>query len=156
PLPLIRNSDAQIDVGRVIDELINSGSGFVDYGMQDGLDASDAEGVLLTDSDATPQADGRFNVPAHGDRTKLVGAEPFDEGGMIAVQGIVGQVAAESLTPPAVREVIATDAPAEITGELARVAVMELIEGQQDPTAPESAADHTYLVAMDDVSFTLE
>lgn len=152
----IRGSDSQIDIGHVIDELINSGGGFVEHGMPGGPDASGAESVLLTDSGITPQADGRFNAPVAGNSTKLAGGETFDEGGMIAVQGIVGQIAAESLTPSAIREAIATDAPAEITGELARVTVMELIEGQADPTAPESAADHTYLVAVDDANFTLE
>lgn len=73
------------------------------------------------------------------------------EGGMIPVQQIVGELA-RSTTLVAAREqrVAADQAETEITGEITRVAVMELIAGETEPAAPPSRVDHvSYLAAVD-------
>jgi len=153
----IGHSDAQIDVGQVIDELLTAGNGVVDQALPEGPESTASDGVLLSGNSNSPQTDGRFPVPVESQGAPIAASPaPNDEGGMIPVQGLVDRLAGGPVATPSSVEVVADDIPAEISGELARVAIMELIEGQSDPTMPDSAATHNYLVAIDDVNFTLE
>ena len=114
---------------------------------------TDAEDTLQSD-DLFNESDGLFNAPATDNAPQVASAGNLpDEGGMIPIQGIVAELAQETIAAPAIERLAAVDAPAEISGELARVAVMELIAGEADPAAPKAAADHTFLVATADATF---
>jgi hypothetical protein len=150
----VGQSGAQINVGRIIDQLLSSGGDYIDHTMSDDLQSAGDGGSQLSDTSETPQTGNLFDAPTAPETAQVAGAgEVIDEGGMIPIQGIVGQLAGEAIMTPSVQEVIAADVPTEISAELARVAVMELIEGEADPAAPDSAADHTYLVAANDTGF---
>jgi hypothetical protein len=150
----VGQSGAQINVGRIIDELLSSGGDFIDHTMSDDLQTTGDGESQLSETSETPQTGNLFDARTAPETAQVAGSrEIVDEGGMIPIQGIVSQLAGEAILAPGVEEVIAADVPAEISAELARVAVMELIEGEADPAAPESAADHTYLVAASDADF---
>lgn len=150
----IGQSGVQINVGRIVDDLLSSGGDYIDHTMSDDLQSAGDGDSQLTGTSNTSQTGNLFDAPTAPETAQVAGGgEVVDEGGMIPIQGIVGQLAGEAITAQSVEEVIAADVPAEISAELARVAVMELIEGEADPAAPQSVTDHTYLVAADDADF---
>ena len=74
---------------------------------------------------------------------------------MISIDELVGAVSRGSMSgAPAAGHVALDNRETPIVGELARVTVMELIEGEADPAAPQSTADHTSLVAANDATLT--
>ena len=110
----------------------------------------------LAGTDGVPPPEILLNSSAAADDTLVVStADVPAEGGMIPIQQIVGELAGETIAATTTGEPMApVDDAAEITGELARVAVMELIQGEADPAAPQPTADHTYLVTANDAAIT--
>jgi len=153
----IGHSDAQINVGRLIDKLLTSGSDFIDHTMSDELKSASGGESQLSGSVNTSQIGGPVEAPSANESAQVaIAGRNFDEGGMIPIQGIVSQLAGEATAVVSGPDAVAADIPTEISAELARVAVMELIEGEVDPAAPQSAADYTYLVAADGANFIPE
>jgi len=88
-----------------------------------------------------------------GETVVVAVADSSADGGMIPIEEVVGAVADRSVEGvPAPSQVASDGNETPIVGELARVAVMELIEGEADPAAPASAPDHTSLVATNDAT----
>lgn len=155
----IGQSDAQVNIGQVIDELLSSSNDFIDQVLPDDASSNASDDIQLTGFGGTPQVDSTLHVPVGTGRNQGQAVNTnkvVDEGGMIPVQGIVDALASETMAAPNIEQVVAAEAPVEINGELARVAVMELIDGEADPAAPQLAAEHTFLVAADDVTMTPE
>jgi hypothetical protein len=151
----IADSDAQINVGRVIDELLTSDTNVIDQSMQYSADDVTRDEVQLTGAAGTSQVDQILGA-LEENNTALVANNSTDEGGMIPIQEIVGKVSQESIAAPNTEQVATVDAPGDISGELARVAVMELLEGEADPAAPREASDFTFLVAANEAGFVPE
>ncbi len=143
-----RQSKADDDLAEAIDELLSEDVILVDHSGQ---------AASETIADATPMdVAGSTEIASAG--ASADGDARIDqlaEGGLISVEDIVGAVARGSAgTVPASTQ-IASDGPsdgasAELVGELSRIAVMELIEGEAEPGTPQAAADHVSLLATGD------
>jgi hypothetical protein len=118
--------------------------------------AGPAEKDLPASAIAVSQPDILLNSPTAADETLVVdAADAPAEGGMIPIQQVVGELASETIVASAGRPRAPNSVPAEIRGELARVAVMELIRGEADPAVPRPTADHTYVIAVNDKTTSL-
>jgi hypothetical protein len=79
------------------------------------------------------------------------------EGGMVPVESIVGAVASGGLEiAPTGEQLAGTGDGAELIGDLARVAVMELIEGAEEPMAPVLEGDHVAVLAAHDAAGSVQ
>lgn len=79
------------------------------------------------------------------------------EGGMVPVESIVGAVASGDLEiAPTGEQLAGAGDGAELIGDLARVAVMELIEGAEEPSAPVLEGDHVAVLAAHDAAGSVQ
>ena len=146
PVTPARQSQADDDLADAIDELLSED---VIIAYNSGEPASE------TIADTAPaEVIGSTEIASAG--TSSNGDATIDqlaEGGMIAVEDIVGAVMRGSAgTAPSGAQIAASGELADLVGELSRVAVMELIEGEADPAAPHAAADHVSLLAASDAT----
>ncbi len=158
--PAARQSKAEEELGQAIDELLAGDTIIV---AQSGdtnssvaaeakpADAPHATELTSAESDSASPADPA--TPADGS-TRLAAADQLAEGGMISIDEIVdaatGDAAAQN-----VEQLAADGESTELVGELSRVAVMELIEGEAEPDASQTP-DHAVLIAADGAATSLE
>jgi hypothetical protein len=78
-----------------------------------------------------------LGIDSAGETAAAPAANLLAEGGMVPVESIVGAVASGDMEiAPAGEQLAGAGDGAELIGDLARVAVMELIEGAEEPMAP--------------------
>ncbi|MEX2093334.1 MAG: hypothetical protein WD971_11690, partial [Pirellulales bacterium] len=146
PVTPTRQSQADDDLAEAIDELLSEDVILVDHSGEVAsetiVDTAPAEVIGSTEiASAGTLSDGDATI------------DQLAEGGMIAVEDIVGAVARGSGATVSSGTQIASDGESsDLVGELSRVAVMELIEGEAEPGTPHAAADHVSLLAASDAT----
>lgn len=149
----IGNADVRVNIGPVVDDLLTQGVSILDRSIP--VDAAGAAVFAhrqLADTTGVTHPRIFLTAPPATDESAVVSAGDVPtEGGMIPVQRIVGELADETIVAAAGGEQLApSHATMEITGELTRVAVMELIQGEAEPAGPQPTAEHAFLLAIDD------
>ena len=146
-----RNQSApQTDLDAVIDQLVSGGVILVRSGDETAVENSSlgdqTEIVSTSGESSTHQADFSEGEVAAEPEVELLA-----EGGMVPVEVLVATVSNGSLEISYGQDQLAGAGEAsDVVGELARVAVMELIEGATEPMAPVVDGDHVALVAVRD------
>jgi hypothetical protein len=130
--------------------------------LDDSIDDLLSENVILVDQDSVDLFDSANAPPSSiestlgldSDNTEFVSTfDSATEGGMVSVETIVAAVAEGSLpVAPSFSQIAANGEDLGIGGELARVAVMELIDGATEPTAPALGHDTITVLAMNDAA----
>jgi hypothetical protein len=148
-----RQSKAEEDLADAIDELLSddaiivSQSGDASSEPIADITPSDTRGaidVASSDVSAEKLPDGKSRL---GGSAQEATANQLAEGGMIAVDQIINAEVDDSSARPTSVQVAAGGDAAELVGELSRVAVMELIDGEPEPGESPNAADHVSLIA---------
>ena len=156
--PANPQSKADEDLNNAIDELLSDDAIIVsqsgDSSSQPIADATPAESPGATavasadvelEAAAEESPDGESQI---GGSAQDATANQFAEGGMIAVEQIVDAAVGDPTAAGPIDTLIAASSDStELVGELSRVAVMELIDGQPEPGESASAADHATLIA---------
>lgn len=106
---------------------------------------------LASNSPTGLDAASNFHSSSQSDSELVIHAGQLADGGMIPIDVLVAAAGsdAESILVDAGTELAATDRSTGALGELSRAAVMELIEGEAEPGAAESA-DYVMVVAKRD------
>jgi hypothetical protein len=153
-----QQSKADQELDQVIDELLEGDTIFVSQ--------SDGAGNETVANATTPESSGATDIAAGdffsegstdaqsqvGESAETAPANQLVEGGMIAIGEIVDAATGNA---PSTAQLADAGQATELVGELSRVAVMELIEGEAEPGEPQSA-DHVMVVAADDATGPLD
>lgn len=162
--PAPRQSRAEEELDQAIDQLLADDTIIVSHSGDPNsplvAEARPVEAPRATDlgsaeSDSPTAPDQATSSPG---ATKAAAAYQLAEGGMIPIAEIVDAATREAAGPSAdiaTEQLAAGGESTELVGELSRVAVMELIEGEAEPEAS-SGADHAVLIAADRAADTIE
>jgi hypothetical protein len=149
-----QQSKADQELDQAIDELLEGDTIFVSE--------SDGAGSETVAHTGTPESSGAIDLAAGdffsegstdaqsqvGESAEAAPANQLVEGGMIAIGEIVDAATSDAIAP-SISQLADAGQATELVGELSRVAVMELIEGEAEPGEPQSA-DHVMVVAAGD------
>lgn len=141
-IPPIRQPMREERLADAIDELLSEDTILVAPSGKNGTDyvADGSSNGLATASD--------FNAGGQSESELFGSPVQIADGGMIPIDALIAAADSDAgaNVADASTELAATDVPTGALGELSRVAVMELIEGETEPGAGETS-DHVMVVA---------